>query len=128
MPQWFPAQFRPTCKRKRTQSRGRLRSGLPRLPGKDGPSLGLDDPQEMNGPDVVFILGTFLVRECPLIAFLGELVDPILLLRRRAQVRQLSSQGWRQRSTKGLEETIHHRTVADLTHTVQSTNEPAFGK
>ncbi len=38
-------------------------SGLPRLPGKDGPGLGLDDPKEMNGPDVVFILGTFLVRE-----------------------------------------------------------------
>ena len=33
----------------------------------------------MNDPDVVFILGTFLGRECPLIAFLGELVDPILV-------------------------------------------------
>jgi len=33
-----------------------------RLPGKDGPGLGLDDPKEMNGPDVVFIFGTYLVR------------------------------------------------------------------
>ena len=30
-----------------------------------GPGLGLDDPKEMNDPDVVFILGTFLGRECP---------------------------------------------------------------
>lgn len=60
-----------------------------RLPCHDRAGLGLQDADDVNRIDICFVFGLFLGSQLPLIALLGQLINPGLNLWRRSHFREL---------------------------------------